>query len=203
MTERTLWRLNSEGLSALCVGVLCGVFVGCAGPGAGTPEIQDLNALERVADELERDGNYALAREQLAAIVAATEDSDRAGALTLRGCDTYRRENRYDDARRCYLSAAPNVLPRVKAEARLRAAKMEVRLGRVSRAQIALEALVIDQPSSPAALSGARYLLELRDEDAVDSEQETRVRLGRRLALALEPQSKRDASVRTLCTFLW
>lgn len=155
--------------------------------------------MERVADELEREGEYVLAREQLAAIAAETDDPQRAGSLSLRACDTYRRELEWNLARRCYQDLTPDVLPGIKALARHRAAQMDVRLGRIKQAKAALEELVIDQPNTEGAETGARYLMELAGEESARE----RMALGRRLALALDPQAKLDVDARALCTFLW
>ncbi len=182
-----------RGLAALIL------VAGCGAPGAGTPKIQDLNRMERLADELERDGSYVLAREQLDAIAASAEDPQRAGYLLLRACDTYRREQEIDLARRCYLDLAPNVIPSIKALACYRASQMEVELGRLDRAKRALEELVIDQPSTEGAETGARYLMEL----AGESSAKERVELAKRLATALAPQAELEENVRALCTFFW
>lgn len=170
------------------------VLVGCAS--TPDPYVEDLHASERIADELERDGYYALARHQLR-VTANEADAERKGPLELRRCDLFRREREFDLARRCYRDLEQNVLPADQAEARFRFAAVEVELGREKQARQGLEALIVDQPSTEAAEKAARYLLELVGELGADE----RVALARRLAESLRPQASFDANVRALCSF--
>lgn len=168
----------------------------CAAPGQGTVEAQDRHRSERIAEELARRGHHDLARDQRAALARETEDELRRGEQLIERCDLLRDERKTDPARRCYLGLVQEVLPEQKAEARYRAATMEVELGRITKARERLREMIIDQPNTEAAETGARYLLELAGESGERSSE------AQHLLDALLPQAKFDDKTRALCTYL-
>ncbi|MEM6532379.1 MAG: hypothetical protein AAF654_07135 [Myxococcota bacterium] len=172
------------------------MLVACAAPGRGSPDVLDRHHSERVAEELARDGRHDLARDQLEVAAAETEDELRRGELLLERCDILRSERKIDPARRCYLALVQEVTPEQKAEARYRAAAMEVELGRIRRARERLREMIIDQPNTDAAEKGARYLLELSAESGEREAEATKI------LDALLPQAEFDENTRALCTYL-
>lgn len=189
---RARWLLRSVVVSPAVIGV---VFGGCEA--STMSAAHDVAASVNVAEELEREGRYALARQQLE-VTAKFASQERQGRLLIERCDLFSREHEYDAARRCFRDLVSNVSPELKAEARLRAVFAEVRLGRRRQAQAQLEALIVDQPGSGAAVRGVHHLLELSGEDGLTARQ----KLGRRLADALEPQAFFDRDVLELCALI-
>ncbi len=122
------------------------------------PEL--LIAIE-VADELERDRQFALAREQLAAAAEYADTPDRGDALRLRACELWIREGDLLSGRFCYEQTVLRGGDEPRARALYRAAAVELELGDAAAARAGMVEVARRYPATDAAeraLRGARAL---------------------------------------------
>jgi len=173
---------------------LVALSVACASTPPSSLVPDDLLVAMQVADELERDRLFALAREQLIAVAEHADTPERADSLRLRGCELWARQGDAERAGACYRNSS-FVSDEMRALAQHRLAALELELDDLDSARAGMRAVVEEYPATDAArrsLRGARALA--REAGGPPAE----VELLERVADALRERAGSEPAVREL-----